>query len=72
VEVDELTRVATISAAPGFEGEAQVLFVAVDPQGDFGSGTTLVRVLPQVAPEPGDFDGSGRIGLEDFSNSQSN
>ncbi len=54
VEIDDLTRVATVSSEAGFEGESQVRFVAVDPQGDFGSGITNVRVLFQAASERAD------------------
>ena len=66
VEIDDLTRVATVSSEAGFEGESQIRFVAVDPQGDFGSGTARVHVTFRAASERGDFDRSGRIDLEDF------
>ena len=67
VSVNQTSRIATVRAAEGFEGDSRVIFRAEDALGDFDSGSVIVRVLPPLpAPEPGDFDGSGRIGLEDF------
>jgi len=53
-----------VSTVAGFEGSTVIQFTAIDAQGAMGTGLMIIAVLPP--PEAGDFDGDGRISLQDF------
>ena len=72
--VDSDQRTVAVRAIPGFEGASSLLFVATDAEDGTGSETAEVLVLapeeepPTPDPEDptADFDGSGRVDLDDF------
>jgi sugar lactone lactonase YvrE len=69
VSINNALRQATLLPAAGYEGQTRVLFRATDAQGAAGADTVLVTIRPPTnpgAPGPGDFDGSGQVGLDDF------
>lgn len=60
-------RRALLVAADGFTGEVTLSFTATDSEGASGSAPARLSVLPQLpAPDPGDFDRGGRVGIDDF------
>ncbi|MBI2501798.1 MAG: tandem-95 repeat protein [Candidatus Latescibacteria bacterium] len=69
VSINNALRQATLLPAAGYEGQTHVLFRATDAQGAAGLDTVLVTISPSStpgAPGPGDFDGNGLVGLDDF------
>jgi hypothetical protein len=69
VSINNALRQATLLPAAGYEGQTHILFRATDAQGSAGIDTVLVTIRPSStpgAPGPGDFDGSGQVGLDDF------
>ena len=69
VVIDD-NRTALVAAADGFTGSATLSFTAVDSEGASASASAQVTVLPVLPelpePDPGDFDRSSVVGLDDF------
>ena len=70
-EVDAANRTVRIRAIPGFQGVSSLFFGATDAEGGADSETAEVLVLapgeePPSSPAGADFDGSGRVDLDDF------
>lgn len=69
VSINNALRQATLLPAAGYEGQSRILFRATDAQGATAVDTVEVTIHPSSTPGtpgPGDFDGDGRVALEDF------
>ncbi|MCC7261268.1 MAG: tandem-95 repeat protein [Candidatus Latescibacteria bacterium] len=69
VSINNALRQATLLPAAGYEGRSRILFRATDAQGAAAVDTVQVTIHPSTTPGnpgPGDFDGSGRVDLDDF------
>ncbi|MBM3276802.1 MAG: tandem-95 repeat protein [Candidatus Handelsmanbacteria bacterium] len=69
VSINNALRQATLLPAAGYEGQTRIVFRATDAQGAAGADTVQVAIRSSTtpgAPGPGDFDGSGKVTLEDF------